>query len=268
MNVLFYLFLFLLIIIIIIYYMFSPTDRIKKNENRYENKIGFIILRHVNNKVTNKYWIRCYKSIRRIYPENNILIIDDNSNYDFITYINLYKTTIINSEYPGRGELLPYYYFLKLKPFETAVILHDSVFINEYINFNVDTYKFIWCFKTHKYDQIEDETKMIKIFEDQELLDFYENKNLWNGCFGGMSIITYEYLNYINSKYDISKLLPYVLKRYNRCSFERVIACLLQKDHIQTELLGDIHKYCAWGITFYNFYYYTNLPMTKVWSGR
>ena len=93
---------------------------------------------------------------------------------------------------------------------------------------SVDKYKMIWCFYTHYHDQIEDETNMIKMFNDKELLDFYENKSLWDGCFGCMSIITHDYLTDINNRYDISKLLGCVLNRHNRCSFERVIACLLQ----------------------------------------
>jgi hypothetical protein len=102
------------------------------------NNIGFIILRHVNNNLSNQYWIYNYNCIRKYYPNNEIIIIDDNSNYQFIKEINLYKTTIIKSEYPGRGELLPYIYYLKYKLFDTAVIIHDSVFINKYIDFNVD----------------------------------------------------------------------------------------------------------------------------------
>ena len=73
------------------------------------NEIGFIILRHVNNELSNNYWIVCYDCIRKLYPENLILIIDDNSNYEYITPKNLYKTTIINSEYPGRGN---YYHII------------------------------------------------------------------------------------------------------------------------------------------------------------
>ena len=44
------------------------------------SSLGFIILRHVNSELTNKYWVNCYNCIRRHYPENKILIIDDNSN--------------------------------------------------------------------------------------------------------------------------------------------------------------------------------------------
>jgi hypothetical protein len=90
---------------------------------------GFIILRHVKDDITNTYWLRCYNCIRKYYPENMIIIIDDNSNYDYITNIDLYKTKIIKSEYHGRGELLPYYYYLHNKFFDKAIILHDSMFI-------------------------------------------------------------------------------------------------------------------------------------------
>ena len=231
------------------------------------NETGFIVLRHVNSELTNNYWIHCYECIRKYYPENLILIIDDNSNYDYITEKVLYKTTIINSEYPKRGELLPYYYYLHNKLFDTAVIIHDSVFINTYIKTDVDKYKIIWDFE-HPWDQIEDETKMINLFNDKTLLDFYKNKNLWKGCFGGMSIITHDYLTFINNKYDISKLLNHVLTRFNRSSFERVIACLLQCNEKSETLLGNIHRYCPWGIPFSQKDFYKHLPIIKIWTGR
>ena len=214
-------------------------------------ELGFIVLRHVNSEQTNKYWIHCVNCIRQYYPENKILIIDDNSNYNLITISDkkLYKTTVINSEYHKRGELLPYYYYLHNKLFDAAVIIHDSVFINKYIDFSVEKYKFLWDFQ-HNWDQIEDETRMIDMFNDSELKIFYNNKNLWEGCFGGMSIITHDYLTYVNNKYDISKLLECILNRYNRCSFERVIAVLLQKNYSEPSLLGNILKYCKFGIYF------------------
>lgn len=231
------------------------------------NEIGFIILRHVNNNLTSQYWMYCYDCIRIHYPEYPIMIIDDNSNYKFITEKNLYKTTIIKGEFPGRGELLPYYYYLHNKLFDTAVIIHDSVFINKHINLKVDKYKLLWNFE-HHWDQHEDETKMIKSFNNNHLLTFYQNKSLWKGCFGGMSIITHDYLVEVNNNYDISKLLNYVLVRYNRCSFERVIACLLYSNEKNETVFGNIHKYCPWGITFREISKYDHLPFLKIWTGR
>jgi len=231
-----------------------------------EIELGIIILRHVNNANTNKYWIECYKCIRKYYPENKILIIDDNSNYKFITDEVLYKTRIINSEYPGRGELLPYFYYLHNKEFERALIIHDSVFINKKVDLRFNNYKMLWSFE-HNWDQIIDETIMIDKINNLELKQFYENKSLWKGCFGGMSLITHDYLVIINNKYDISKLLDCVKIRYNRCSFERVIACLLQKDGVNESLFGNIHSYCDWEIKYEDKQKY-NLPFIKVWTGR
>jgi hypothetical protein len=238
-----------------------------KNEKE-QKTIGFIILRHVNNETTNKYWIYSYECIRKYYPENHILIIDDNSDYNYITTnAKLYKTVIINSEYPKRGELLPYYYYLQTKLFDIAVIIHDSVFINKYIDFHVDTYRLLWEFE-HYWDQIEDETRMINVFQDKELLDFYENKNQWKGCFGGMAIISHDFLQNIYKKYDLTHLLDSITSRYNRCSFERVIASILQKEGKQETLLGNIHSYCNWDTRFDEKDDNNYLPIIKVWTGR
>ena len=81
------------------------------------SNFGFIMTRHVNSATTNNYWNQSIRCIRRLYPDTKIVVIDDNSNYEYITEETLYKTTIINSEYPKRGELLPYIYFLKKKLF-------------------------------------------------------------------------------------------------------------------------------------------------------
>jgi hypothetical protein len=233
-------------------------------------EIGFIILRHVNSEITNKYWISCINSIRAFYPENKILIIDDNSNYNFITEEKLYKTTIINSEYPKRGELLPYYYYLHNKLFDIAVIIHDSTIINTYIDFNIDKYISLWNFGHSPNDQLDDETLMIKSFNNTELLNFYNNRSLWNGCYGGMSIITHDYLSYINSLYAIENLLPLILNRHNRMSFERVLGCIMAM-HTEIKIaakFGNIHKYCTWGLPFNTRDYFKHLPIFKYWCGR
>ena len=77
---------------------------------------GFIITRHVNSVTTNKYWNQSVKLIRNIYPLRKIVIIDDNSDQEFVkTDFDYQNLTIIQSEFPKRGELLPYYYYLKYK---------------------------------------------------------------------------------------------------------------------------------------------------------
>lgn len=227
---------------------------------------GFIILRHVNSARTDKYWKYCYDCIRKFYPENKILVIDDGSKSEFVTIHPLHKTKIIETEFRGRGELLPYYYYLTNKEFKTALIIHDSVFIKKKVDLSVDNYKILWSFE-HKWDQIKDETEMINIIDDAALKEFYQNKSLWKGCFGAMCIITHDYLVYLDNKYHFSKLLNHITTKYNRCSFERVLACMLQKDGVNTTLFGDIHQYVPWNLQFERKDEY-DLPFVKVWSGR
>jgi len=232
---------------------------------------GFIMLRHVNNIETNKLWLHSYNCIRKYYPENIILIIDDNSNYNFITKNKLYKTVIINSELNGRGEFLFYYYYLKFQLFDIAFMLHDSVFINSYIKIdnNIDRYQILWDFE-HEWDNIENETELINLFNDDELINFYNNKNLWKGCFGCMTIINYNFLKYINDKLNLNILIDYILNRDNRCALERVMGCILQYYNSNNGycLFGNINNYIKWGITFEEKEEYIKLPLIKVWYGR
>jgi hypothetical protein len=126
----------------------------------------------------------------------------------------------------------------------------------------------IWDFPNIYFNTIEDEINIIKLFNDPELCNFHLEHTSWRGCFGGMSVMTHDFLTHINSKYDISLLLNVILTRHNRCSFERIIGCLLQKEYKSSVLLGDIISYCKWGITFNENEEYTHLPITKIWHGR
>ena len=86
-----------------------------------DNKFGFIITRHVNSVKTNMYWNNCVKLLRTLYPLRKVIIIDDNSNYEYVKPEFDYRNIeVVQSEYPKRGELLPYYYYLKNKYFENT----------------------------------------------------------------------------------------------------------------------------------------------------
>ena len=245
----------------------NKTITFKDNIINIIDNLCKLILRHVNSSITNEYWKECFRCIRRFYPTNRILIIDDNSNYNYISRKELYKVKIIRSEYPGRGELLPYYYYLSNKLFDIAFIIHDSVFIQKPIDICVNKYQITWDFG-HGADQIEDETKMINLFNDDKLLKFYQDQSLWTGCFGGMTTITHDFLMQVNNKYDLSTLIDAVKTRHDRMSFERVFACLLQIEAPQNTRFGNIHNYMPWATSYEDRHLYTHLPLLKVWTGR
>lgn len=242
--------------------------------------IGFIIIRYVNSERTNKLWQECYKCIRVFY-DNPIVIIDDNSDSNFLTTLEMTNVTIIQSEYPRRAELLPYYYFLKEGWFDTAVILHDSVFIQKPIKFNKPN-RYLWHFITHAYDNIEDETNYIrKLKEYEPILDLYNSNGNWNGCFGIMSVITYKMIHDINMKYNFFILLDTITARQQRMNLERIFAVILTyESRLKKEdcsYFGNIEKYCPWNFDeTYTIENYLedkatkkiNLPLVKLWTGR
>lgn len=234
--------------------------------------IGFIVLRHVNSETTNKYWQLCISKIREFYPDSHIMLIDDNSNQSYITELSgIDNMTIIQSEFPGRGEFLPYYYYLKYKLFDCAVIIHDSVFIQQKMNFYTNSYQFIWYFPhqcslpTH----LPDIHKMLKKYN---LAQKFDRSNC-PGVFGCMTCISHDFLTSLNEKYNLSLLINDITCRDNRCAFERVLGCLIYF-HGKTMglgrrcMLGNICTYCEWGISFEDREKYKELPLLKVWTGR
>jgi hypothetical protein len=251
---------------------------------------GFIILRHVNSENTNQYWNRCIMCVRRFYPNIKIVVIDDNSNKEFLKpFANYTNVEIVESEFPGRGELLPYYYFLKTKYFNNAVIIHDSVFFHSRINFeNIIGIKVIpfWYFKP----DIADLNKTIRISSrlrnHESINDKLSLKTTvlglkhykWYGCFGCQSLINHDFLTYIQAKYAITNMISEVKCRLDRYCLERILGAIFytENDEILTKksLLGDIILYPQRFSYTYDKYINDNKhnkllhPIVKVWTGR
>ena len=255
------------------------------------NSFGFIITRHVNSEKSNKYWNRCVKLLRTFYPHRQIVIIDDNSNYAFVKSDADYRNlTIIQSEFHGRGELLPYYYYIKNKFFENAVIMHDSLFLHKRVPFEAFNGRSVlplWFFNPDK----EDINNSIRITEGlrnaqpvqeslklTELTVFGLNHNKWSGCFGCQAYINHGFLLQIENKYRITSMLETIKIRRDRCCLERILGCIFSKENP-----GLVNKKGAFGniMDVYQSYEYTfdhymtdlkkgTLPayVIKVWTGR
>ena len=234
--------------------------------------LGFIILRCVNTKVTDSYWIECYNCIRKFYPTNKIIIIDDNSDYTLVSnHVELEYTTVINSEFKGAGEILPYYYYLKNNLFDRAVVLHDSVFIQKHVDFGTFD-RFLWEFNNHSFDNIPDETRLINAigYDNENLLKFYHDQK-WYGCFGVMSIISFNFLTLLDKKYNFLNLVTLIKNRQDRMALERVFACIFIRENDNRSIFGDIHKFHEWGYRYEEYSKNINRPSTdiiKVFSGR
>ena len=255
---------------------------------------GFIITRHVNSETTNYYWNHCIQCIRRFYsPEKfKIVVIDDNSNKDFLNadfdYINV---EYVESEFPGRGELLPYYYFYKNHYFENAVIIHDSVFFHKRIKFSKLLVPVLplWHFSEIKTENLPDTMRLLQYVRNNYQLqknvlgnDKYEtlsfNTSKWFGCFGVQSYINHGFLVRIQNKYHLFNLLQVVKNRSDRCCLERIMGAIFYNEFKDLgklkSLLGSISVYCPWGYSWKDYWEQmtrdkkANKPVVKVWTGR
>lgn len=253
------------------------------------SSFGFIITRHVNSGVTNKYWNNSVKLLRTFYPNCKIVIIDDNSNQQFVNADHDYANVeIIQSEFPGRGELLPYYYYIKRKFFDNAVILHDSVFIHKRVNFE----KLIGIRVLPIWHFVQDTENLnntlriasnlknsLNVRSQLALNDTYITLmgEKWDGCFGGQSYINHEFLLRLETKYKLTNLVNVVKNRFDRCCLERILGVLffIEKDNnLKTKsLLGKIIDYQQWGYRYikYEKDFMNNMLrkyVVKVWTGR
>ena len=195
----------------------------------------------------------------------------------------------IKSEFKGRGEFLGYYYFYKLRPTKQCVVLHDSVFINKPIPFYLNRQcTFLWHFnksvclnKGNRKDVIKKEEiySYIKLLTDNnntynDIVN-YVNKQQWIGCFGIMSIIHIDFLESLQSKYQVfDVVLQHITSRHKRQCLERLFGIIVCYELKKVKsVYGDIKKYCKWGTPYKPDMISIEtlrekLPITKVWTGR
>lgn len=242
--------------------------------------VTFFITRHINTVVSNQFWKEAYLSIRKIY-NNKIIIIDDNSNKNNIVRHNLKltNTIIINSEYPGAGELLPYYYFYKLKPSKKMIYIHDSMILlrkyNEKKIKNICDVSYHFYIKDHKWNNGINILNKLKLLKNKEkLIDVFREKKWW-GCFGVSSIITYNFINKIQNEYNLFNLINYVKTREDRMDIERIfgICCysLIEKNNFYINCIHNMpNSFCIKFIKRNKFkkLWIKMSPIFKYWSGR
>ena len=242
------------------------------------NDITFFILRHVNNKQSNILWINCYISIRQYY-NNKIIIIDDNSNKEYLSELELTNTEIVESEFKGAGEILPYYYFYKMRPSNKMIFLHDSMFIIDKLNEikinKVKTYSYLFYFTKLKYYKKDDTLYYFKKLKKNDILIKLFLKSNWVGCFGVTSVITLDFLNKIQYYYNFFNLLNHINDRIGRMCLERIFAILCYSLTSQNNyLINDIFTNKGdWLVNINNYTKYINIwkeksPIIKLWNNR
>ena len=249
----------------------SPAKELIHNEKTYV----FVILRNIQKASDNDLWLSCYHSIRKFYT-NQIVIIDDNSTINTVNG-RLVNTEIIQSEFNGAGEILPYYYFQRNKWADTMIFLHDSMVLHR--TFTEDELDHEVVFHWHFVDNDGSFTKkcvsLISSLNKSKELEEYIASESWIGCFGGGAIIDGSVVDMLEEKYNLSKLVTYIRTRKQREIVERIIGIILSYEKKVKSNFGDIMKYPAkfeantLQIATHNVLHAGyNTAIIKLWRGR
>lgn len=229
------------------HYSIQKIDTVSSlsKELQYKNKsYVFVILRTINSIKDNDLWITAYNSIRKFYT-NRIVIIDDDS---LINTVNgkLANTDIIMSDFNGAGTILPYYYFLKNKWADKMIFLHDNMFINR--PFKDTELDAPVAFHWHNNTQIKDEKKFLTYLSllrnYTEIIEHFHTDSSWKGCFGGASIIDFEIIQQLETKYSLfSSLLASLRNKNDRDAFGFVFGLILHFEKASHSNFGNILHY-------------------------
>jgi len=213
------------------------------------------MLRKVTSPEFDILWIESYKSIRRVYPEVHIKILDNKSTH--ASTIPLENCEIVETEYSNSRLFRPYHEFLKMDGYSHAVIIHDGFIFNRPIDVDsVRNVKFMWHFETHAYDETPRILRQLKTLDSSnDLIRLYES-SAWHGCMGCMTVITKDAIQTLERAYGLSRLVKIVDNKEDAIAFERTLAvlCYHAFPDMRTDpsFEGDIRN-MIWGYRYTNY---------------
>jgi hypothetical protein len=196
---------------------------------------------------------------------------------------------VINTDFIGAGEMLPYYYFYKLRPARKAIIISDSMFMQKPFDKemfdNIRDIKFLWsfefyclpdCYQTYPefhYNQIH---LLMNLKEGAKLAELYTSQQ-WVGCFGSTCIITLDFLDKLEEKYNFTQIVKHIHNRDMRQLLERLVGlvAIYEKGAYNKQdisVFGDIFTYPnPFNYTFSDYKNKpvdTKLTIVKCWNSR
>lgn len=227
----------------------DPEMHILNNHNEYDeiktkmDKITFVILRYSRTPDDFNIFKKSYYSIKTFYPNNKIVIIDDNSIYNDELFDK--DLDIIHSEFKGAGEILPYYYYCKHKWSEYMLYIQDSMMIYRHFKLSEinSEIRYLWHFNSDNGYTNEIDIDIKDIIHSLNTPIIHNNK--WQGCFGTSSLISFDIVELIENKYKMfSILVTKINKRIQREAIERVFSIVLYNENIIAKsMFGHINNY-------------------------
>ena len=232
--------------------------------------LGFVIGRHIADASHGDLCFRAYSSIRRFYPDSPVVIVDDSSPRPDLHAYDA-RTTVIQSARRGSGEFGLYHHFHVGGWFDRAVLMHDSMVINQRLVIPDVPITYLWHFPAEAAldSVVKDVKKFIGRLENKRAAKRKYTSRSWLGMFGCASIVTWSCLDRVAARYDLFGLLRKVDTRPKRCAMERILGIVFddELDKHRPSLNGSIVDLPGFGTRA------TPLPthngaMDKTWHGR
>lgn len=245
------------------------------HDKNIEYKQGYYIPTKVDNKQKfNDILIRCVESIRRLDPTRSIVIIDDNSSYEYntddIPYNNI--KIVKNLMFPGSGELYPYIHNYIHHDFDSYAVIHDSMVLKKPFtdqHWNSDCL-YLWHFDTSFHSFINHSNLFDSVTKNNAHHTLLKNlyirrsdgdcKDKWLGCFGVAMLVSSNFINEIIDKYDLLKIIKCVDTRGKRMVCERLIGILV---YLQFNELNPPKNTCSINGSIFNHPCRFNTPGAK-----
>jgi hypothetical protein len=220
------------------------------------SEFGFIVPACPQNNTHKNILYNCINSIYKYHPGIDIVVIFSNlSDESLVTEIKkdypslIYESSILNIS----ADMLALFYYKLNKYFKKAIVIHDSVEVLSQFNItDINDIKYIWYATNHilEWNKIKepetDFNKKNNIIVHDDLNKYiinniiinddfkkycqyiYMSKEKWSVCVGPCYIITYDFLNKLDSDTNIIHLMMKMHDKRMRMAIESLLSIACQ----------------------------------------
>ena len=217
---------------------------------------GWLVLRHVasGEHVSAQFWHENARRLRRWFPSDPILIIDNRSNRTVFPLTwrcpeELAPCSVVFHDDDASAEMLPYYIMATRQPFRRAVFLFDSTFAlspkddhapaermaRARATLTTGETRPLWGFDTRGHFS-ERHFKWLSTTTMRLLNALNHSRVLraraldyssWWGCFGAMAVFDVEFATMLFRDLGFERLRKLLTNRIERMAFERIMGIVL-----------------------------------------
>lgn len=214
-----------------------------------ESNFGFYILRTVLTMEQNEYWIHCYNCIRFYHPTSPIIIINNQCIPNLVSSLPIEdeNISVIEPEYSCCGPIMPYFYFYKNRPFDIAVFLQDTMFLQTKLELNqFRGMKFLWKDNDHQNEIDPFHQRLILLLRNHvPIWNLSCRPDNWTNCFSGMTICHWDAINQLQNAFHIFSISHAITVLEDQKAWNRVFSMCCHVlglvEPMTASVFGEIH---------------------------